>query len=540
MQTENQQPHRVGRTVSLKHRTKKTAKGEARPTLVGLALTQTADTGTIELEDSLAELDYVHGKFPVSWRTVVIGENLSEVQPHHIRFRKPSENESLESALAVWPRESLQIEAKGRGTKRTETLTGIPTEVPKDFTGLQPNDTIVSMFGGSGSSLMIAVLNKAHEIGAQVLLVSPHNVKAFRDSEHREKGDDHTLLLELWHKSPELFHEIHPSDVQTWEVMARWDFVEEAMRQRLRLIQRATKRAEHEVFARNEYLGSKLAQEILTAKMANNTVADVLAEEKECQQALEEAIENDPLYQGLFGDVRGCGPRFYGKVLSAVRDIRRFPRSAPGAFLLYSGFAIVKHNGKPTIQRFRLGVENNNPGTPEIKQAVWLLVSMQFVYQKDSPWGVRLREIRDEMTAKRPNALLICDSEIPLGKGKYTYDEAKRECLVNFGRGREQLFIGDIVGKTDAKVLKVESETITLPNGENQWSVSNRLHTVKLDDGRTIYRIGTNKWTKAHIWKNAQWRAGTEFLLWLHKRWWQYVDEQEALRNKEKEVAKAA
>ncbi len=528
----------TGRLVVVKHRVKKTKDGEERPTMIGISENASSHSTTIELVDSLAELDYVHGKFPATWRPVVTGENLKDVEPHHIHFRDPEDDMTIGLALSIWPRESLRIEVSGRGKNKIETLTGIPTEVPDLFTGLKSGDTILAMFGGSGFSLMLAVLNKAHEIGARVLLCSPHNVKHYREGEHREKDEDHLTLIEMFRARPEQFHEIFPTDVKSWEVMANWDFTEEAMGQRLRIIQRATKRAEHEVCARNKYVGSQLAQAILDAKMGNRTVVEVMEEEKLCQKALEDSIESHPLFQYLFSGFKGIGPRFFGKILSSVRDIRRFPRKSVGAFLLFCGYGIVKGaNGRPTIQRFLRGAQKNNPGNPEVKQAVWLLVSMQFVYQKDTPWGVRLRQIRDEMTVHQPNAVLECDTEIPLLKGKYSYNEETRECVVNFGRGRTQRFTGTLgkaikVGK-EIDVLCIAPETVKLPSGEDRWSVLNRLHTIKLPDETVIYRIGTNKWTKAHIWKNAQRRAGTEFLIWLYERWWTYIDEQEALRKKE-------
>lgn len=528
----------AGRIVSIKHRVKKTKDGEERPTMLGISEDSSKDASTIELVDPFRELDFVHGMFADSMRPVVIGEVLKDFQAHHIKYRKPEDNETIDGALLIWPRESLQIETSGRGKKKTEELVGIPTEVPESYTGLKSGDMIVAMFGGSGSSLMLAVLNKAHEIGAKVYLCSPHNVKRYREAEHFDKDEDHLTLINMYRAHPELFHEILPTDVVSWKVMAHWDFTEEAMGQRLRIIQRATKRAEHEVYARNEYVGSQLAQAVLEAKMGNRTVVEVMEEEKQCQKALEESIESHPLFHYLFSGFKGIGPRFFGKLLSAIRDIRRFPRESVGAFLLFCGYGIVKGaNGKPTIQRFRRGEQKNNPGNPEVKQAVWLLVSMQFVYQKDTPWGLRLRQIRDEMTANQPNAILECDTEIPLQKGKFKYNEESRECVVNFGRGRSQRFVGEIGTTTkegkEIQVLRVAPETITLPNGEDRWSVSNRLHTIKLPDETIIYRIGTNKWTKAHIWKNAQRRAGTEFLIWLYERWWTYIDEQEALRKKE-------
>jgi hypothetical protein len=520
----------VGRVIGFQHRQKKTKDGEERPTVLA-TVGPSGEPLKFECPDDLAELDFVHGMLPTAWRPVTVGENLSGTQRHHIHFRPPNDNETLEGALEVWPRESLDIETKGRGKNKTETLVGIPTEVPSEFDGVKGGDTLVGILGGSGFDFTIALIGKAAEVGAKVFLTAPHNLKAARDKEHGLKDDDADLLRRLYGERPEFFHEMRPVDALSWEVFHTWDLTADAMKQRNKVVQRAERSARHAVYASKKYIGSELARAVLTAKMGDKTVELVIESEKEAQRDLEAAVEAHPLYQHLFADIKGVGPRFLGKFLSAIRDIRRFPREGTGGFLRFAGYAVVKGpDGRHTIQRFRRG--GGMPGNPEIKQAVWLLVDLQFSRQKDTPWGVRFQEIKAELHAKHPSVELICDTEIPLHEGRYSItpgENGGQNYTVDFGQGRTATFRDvTVVERGEKKTLVVKPETVQLP--EKGWVVKNGLYKVVMPGGETLYRPGTSRYTKIHLHKIACWKLGTEFLIWLFKKWWEFVDKQEAER----------
>lgn len=521
-----------GRLIGVQHRRKQNKAGEARPTI--LVIVDGGDTVTISLETDLAELDFVHGMLPTScsWRAVIVGEDLSGSQKHHIRFRKPADNETLESILAIWPEPSLDIETKNRGRKnQKQTLHGIPTEVADKFDGLRPNDTIISIFGGSGHNFMQALALKAEKVGAKVYLTAPRNIKTARDLAHQDKEQDAQILVGLFQSRFELFHQIFASDVQSWEVMHHWDMTEQAMNQRKKLIQRAEAAALHTVYVSEEYYGAKLAQAVLDAKMGNQTVKQVLAAEAEAEKELEKAIENHPLCEYLFGDVKGCGPRFFGKVLSAVRDVRRFPRTGIGAFLRFTGYAVERmESGGHTIQRFRRG--GGMPGNPEIKQAVWLLIDMQFSRQKNTPWGLRFREIKTKLQEAHPCPLLTCKTDITFGKND-KFDSETGIATIELAKGKFAQIKGKLAfTPAGGDVIEAEPEVIQLQEGK--WKVANGLYEIEQPDGTKIYRLGKSKYTKIHLHKITGWKLGTEFLVWVFKRWWQYVDEQEAKRQQAK------
>ncbi len=550
-----------GRLIGVQHRRKKTKAGEERPTILAITTaspppdTTTPEIIIRELPDDLSELDFVYGFLPTNWGLVATGGDLSRFtecdRAHHVRFRDPKKDESLEAVLAIWPRSSLRLEQKGRGKNKIDVLTGIPTEVAFEFDGLKPGDTVLGIFGGSGFNLTIALINKAEEIGASVLLVAPRYLKQYRDALHEEKEEDAKLILSLYRKQPELFHKMFLTDVQTWVTMHAWNLTEEAMTQRKKLVQRATAWALNHIFASKEYVGSRLAQAVLDAKMGDQTIQQVHDAEAEAQKALEDAVEKHPLFRFIFDDIKGCGPRFFGKLLSAIRDIRRFPRphgekGGIGAFLRFTGYAVVKGpNGKPTIQRFRRN--GDTPGNPEIKQAVWLLIDMQFSRQTDTPWGLRFREIKAELQKKHPLPELVCDTEIPLKGLKYRYDEETKSCTVNFGNGRAQVFqdteIVDkvlVVQDTEIvdKVLVVPKRILYLE--EDTWSVKNGLYTIKNSDGSVSYIPGKSQYTKAHMHKITSWKLGTEFLIYVFGKCWEYQDLVDAERAKTKEKQLAA
>ena len=88
--TETRATETTGRIIGVQHRKKQTKEGEARPTILWIedgASTEGSSGVQIELQDDLAELDFVHGKLPTLWRAVATGENLTGIELHHIHFR---------------------------------------------------------------------------------------------------------------------------------------------------------------------------------------------------------------------------------------------------------------------------------------------------------------------------------------------------------------------------------------------------------------------------------------------------------------------
>src|SRR3989344_4748619 len=97
------------RYIGVRHRVKKTADGEARPTQV--VIVHGVEKKVLELEDENAELDFVLGRLPVAYREVDPGEDISSVIERHVKRKKldgglervsvPEEYEGLKSGDVV-------------------------------------------------------------------------------------------------------------------------------------------------------------------------------------------------------------------------------------------------------------------------------------------------------------------------------------------------------------------------------------------------------------------------------------------------------
>jgi hypothetical protein len=95
------------RVIGIRHRVKKTAEGEARPTQV--VILENGEPKTLELETETDELDFVLGRFPTSFRKVYGSEvcfvktmsKSRKCNPVEISFSNISIN------LRLWPKRGV-------------------------------------------------------------------------------------------------------------------------------------------------------------------------------------------------------------------------------------------------------------------------------------------------------------------------------------------------------------------------------------------------------------------------------------------------
>ena len=76
----------MSRIIGIRHRIKKTAEGEARPTQV--CILKDGKTINLELATETDELDFVLGRFPTSFRKVEKSEDISSFSSHHVMWKK--------------------------------------------------------------------------------------------------------------------------------------------------------------------------------------------------------------------------------------------------------------------------------------------------------------------------------------------------------------------------------------------------------------------------------------------------------------------
>ena len=81
-----------GRIIGIRHRVKATKEGEAKPTQV-VIFQNGKRTASYDLASEQAELDFVHGIFPVEYRKVTEDEDISMYRPHQLRLRAVKKDE---------------------------------------------------------------------------------------------------------------------------------------------------------------------------------------------------------------------------------------------------------------------------------------------------------------------------------------------------------------------------------------------------------------------------------------------------------------
>lgn len=152
------------RLIGIRHRVKKTATGEARPTQV--VIQTNGQLVRYSLEDEQAELDFVWARYPVTYRDATAEDNLDSFLPHHLKTRELKDEENP----ADFPQSLLQQVGK---------KWFLVTKVPIAYEGCRSNDTFLMALGGSGDRLACALSTASAKVGACILRCPPENSKSF-------------------------------------------------------------------------------------------------------------------------------------------------------------------------------------------------------------------------------------------------------------------------------------------------------------------------------------------------------------------------
>lgn len=362
----------MARFIGIRHRVKRTAEGEARPTMV--AIKDGDAVAAYKLEDDTAELDFVLGRYPAAWRDLEKGEDPKKFLPHQVREQRRS------------------------GEKKIR--------VPVSFDGFKPGDTVAMTLGGSGDRLAYALSRRAEEIGAKILRMPPFVLKERRDNETKE--DDHLTLTRLAEGAPELFQPVGPRDRALIQLREAYRARRYAQKDRIRCEQRLRQLVIGNIFLSSEgRYPEGLIEEIYDGERANDAVLQaLLKEEKQREAELRAAVEQLDVWSKVLEPVEGCGPVIAAGIIASIGDIRRFRTDAK--LKAYCGVHVLA-DGR--IPRKRLGVVANWSG--EARQALYQL-GEQFVYRADSAWGRRLRQYKANLRARHPEPIEVG------GKKRYT------------------------------------------------------------------------------------------------------------------------
>lgn len=159
----------------------------------------------IELPNEDAELDFVRGVYPTGYRNIRPDEDISGYAPRHILYRSLKPTDNLNSIHPTHLRE------EGEEVQ-------VASRVPSGYSGLEPRDRVVMMLGGSGDNLCFALARMGEQIGSTVSRIPPfvYQREAQDEFGNRDKEKDAENLANLWLRSPSLFYDIRPRDLNAF------------------------------------------------------------------------------------------------------------------------------------------------------------------------------------------------------------------------------------------------------------------------------------------------------------------------------------
>ena len=365
------------RLIGIRHRSKKTKQGEARPTLI--VIKEGDKMREIKLKEDDDELDFANGCFPVKWRDVKKWEDISEYNPRHCKWRKFKDDEE---APIFFQEGQIRIISKSQRE--------VVTKVPTGFDGFKAGDTAVMILGGSGGLFQAKLSRQAQEIGAKVFSTPAVVLKEYRGD---KTDEDHIKIIELYEKSPESFYLMRPRDIAVIKVKEALKIREDAQDERIKCEQRLYQRAKIQAFI-GEQEGSM--KDAYASLQANDVIyQNLLQEEKRCEKELKKAVHELPVWKEIFEGIKGCGEALTAKIVAPIGDIRRFPNASK--FKKFCGVHVTDDGKFP---RNRSGACSGYGEYPRL--AIWWLVKEQFPKNNNVYWKDMIDRYRVSFREKHP------------------------------------------------------------------------------------------------------------------------------------------
>lgn len=364
----------MGRIIGIRHRVKKTAGGEARPTEV---FAIDGENGySHKLEDETDELDFVCGRFPAEYRLAREEESLSQFLLRHIKTQKK----------------------KGSDEEIVR--------VPSKYDGLRDGDCVVMALGGSGDRLAYALSRRGDVIGAKVFRIPPFALKEAREKTGKAKEEDAKTLALLFESSRHLFYEVTPRDRDLIKVSEGLGARRDTQKDRIACEQRLRQRFIGQIFLSDSgyYPEGNIEDEYDKKKATNIILHNLITEEEQRGQELKKAVHVLDIWWKVFEPIKGCGEVIAAGIISPIGNISRFKSDA--ALKKFAGVHVLE-DGR--FARKRTGSTAN--WNPHLRQALYLLGD-QFNRRPDSVWGQKLREYKIKFREKHPEV-------VENGKKKY-------------------------------------------------------------------------------------------------------------------------
>ncbi len=304
------------RCIGIRHRVKKTSKGEARPTQV--AISSGRKVSAYNLEDETAELDFVMHRFPVQYYEPAADEDLGKFARRHLRTRQIKKGETTDELPP-----NLLLPGEGKDKKKMFLVTGVPGA----YEGLESEDLVAMSLGGSGDYLAFGIARHGHDIGATIRRVSPNLLKTERSGEDEEDKDkDAKLLAKLVLAKPELFRPVTPRERDHLHLRVAFRSWEEAMKARIATEQRLYQRLIGEIFCNEDglYPEGSIEEAFLAAKANDKILVTQKSEENKREAEMLAALDKLDAFHKVLEPVEGIGTRIAARILVGAGDTNRF------------------------------------------------------------------------------------------------------------------------------------------------------------------------------------------------------------------------
>lgn len=533
------------RIIGIRHRRKRTKEGEARPTTV--AIVEGGKTVTHDLENETAELDFLMRRLPVAWRKVSDEEEivyLTDESTVGVRVRqcKWHKAKADEDVTKLHTSHVLLINDPESGKPTIIVV----TQVPMAFEGLEGGDTVGMVLGGSGDRFAAALSKRAEEIEAQVFRLPPFTLAEKRGA--ASKDDDHLLLADLLQTSLALFYLVRRRDRDMIRVKEALSLRMSAMKSRIACGQRLEQRMVGRIFLNEEgHFPEGVIEDLAVAELANDEIySGNITEEKRYDREMEREVKKMALWDQVFVDIVGCGPRLAAGLIVPISDIRRFWVDPAGREEMYQKSWEFERLGEFWADCEVLG--------KQVTEGMNRCDALEAV----AKWQEEHGKVEQPIYLRQASACHRQRSRL-LSKGMA---KLRKYCGVHVNTHDkngdplppERQFPRRRVGES-CKFSPMARQTLWLLGDQfnrhpkSEWGI--RLRAIKeklrqkhpeivevevdeLVNGVTK-KVKKKRYTPGHIQKMARWRAASKFLNEVFKRW-TYIEE-EAERERRREEA---
>lgn len=502
------------RVIGIRHRVKKTADGEARPTMV--AILEGSRLTLHELQDEQAELDFVTGRFPTSFRAVRDDESLEGVPLRFLKLAKLKETDEAPANLTVYLEKT-----RYRATK-----------IADRFDGLKTGDTVGMMLGGSGDCLAYAISRQAEKLGAGVLRIAPFLFKAKRDAKAKENEGDEILLAELVQTEPASFYPLANRDRDLITVRECWRDLSETMQDRIACQQRLRQRFIGRIYTHPDGLFPEGGiEKAFDEKRASDRRLKLLQEEEaECKKALAKALSQIDVYTEVLSPVTGVGTKIAARIIAAVVDIRRFAEEPDNMeVLIAESYARSEEHkrladlGQVSGRFDRKNYKGEYARLNDI--ARWLKGAGEEDRARHVYALLFEKKVRSQLRRKK---FSLSASNLKAFMGVHllpdgSFPRKRRGQVANWhGDARQALYLlmEQFFKRPKSEWgVRLRNEMAAFRIKHPEVVTVERQETTEVDGEKVVLKYKVKKYNDLHIRKMAMWRMANKFVEWLYGEW---------------------